>query len=79
MLDVADDTAVSRSRADFIVLHKFVMALKIMPDRMDSLPVYYLSVPHFDSQFRQAFGLPAYEDEQIVCFRIKSSNREKTQ
>jgi hypothetical protein len=79
MVDITDIAAISRSQADFIVLHKFVMALKIMPDRIDSLPVYYRSVPHFDSQFRQFFGPPAYEDAQIICFRIKPADNTKIQ
>jgi len=70
MINIDDVSAIRRSRSDFIVLHKFVMALKIMPDRMDTIPVYYDSVVHFADHFRRVFGPPVFEDSQIVCFRI---------
>jgi len=71
MVDIADIYAIYKSQADFVVLHKFIMTLKIIPDRMDSLPVYYNSVVHFEEQFRHVFGPPVFEDSQIICFRIR--------
>ncbi len=71
MVDVADMDAVIRSPADFIVLHKYIMAMKIMPKKTGTIPIYYQSVTALASGFRKIWGAPVYEDKQIICFRIK--------
>jgi hypothetical protein len=70
MVDVEDTTAVSR-HADVIVLHKYIMALKIMPEGLDTIPVFYHAAEHFAAQFNITLGPPVYEDEQIICFLVK--------
>ena len=77
MIDITDVKNMTGSQADIIVLHKYVMALRILPDHTDSIPVYYNSVTFFNSQFREIFGPPVYEDMQIICYHIKPvKNRE---
>lgn len=76
MIDISD-ASLLRNKADIIVLHKYLMALKIMSNGVNTTPefdtvqVYYLSVVFLKSRFKDAFGPPAYEDEQIICFWIK--------
>jgi uncharacterized membrane protein len=77
MVDVSDAAALLRSQADIIVLHKYIMALKIMPNGVDataaygSIQVYYRSVELLKVRFKEIFGPPAYEDGQIICFYVK--------
>jgi hypothetical protein len=77
MIDILDADALSRSGADFLVLHKYVMALKIMKNGSDatpvygSIPVFYRSVDLLRGQFKTTLGMPVYEDAEIVCFQIK--------
>jgi hypothetical protein len=77
MIDVVDTAALLRSGADFLVLHKYVMALKITQNGVDAAPVYglirvhFLSVDRLMLRFKAAFGTPVYEDAALVCFPIK--------
>ena len=77
MIDVMDAAALPRSGADFLVLHKYFMALKIMTDAGEagpsygSVPVYYRSAALLAVQFKTTLGMPVYEDSEIVCFPIK--------
>ncbi len=72
LVDVTDPGAVSRSGADFVVLHKSVMALRFLPGgNTDAVPVRYASVPVLAAEFTRFFGPPAWEDESIVCFRLR--------
>jgi uncharacterized membrane protein len=80
MVDILDAASLSRSRADVIVLHKYIMALTIMPGDSAATPTYgriqvhYHSVELLRGRFIKLFGPPAYEDEQIICFYIKQPN-----
>lgn len=77
MVDVSDSVNLLTNRADVIILHKYIMALKIVPNDVDPVRTYgrirvdYQSVPLLRTRFEKAFGPPTYEDEQIVCFKIK--------
>jgi uncharacterized membrane protein len=77
MIDVLDAGALLRGGADFLVLHKYVMALNIMPGgggaafAFGSIPIYYRSVYLLGSRMKATFGPPVYEDAEIVCFQIR--------
>jgi hypothetical protein len=77
MVDILDAGAISRSGADFLILHKYVMALKIIPGGRDaaqgfgSIPVFYRSVDLLRDRFKAAYGTPVYEDGEIACYKIK--------
>lgn len=71
MLDIADRSAIVRSQADVIVLHRGVTVLCELPEGHDFATLYYPSVPEVEVGFRQAFGTPIYEDDSIICFRIR--------
>jgi hypothetical protein len=77
MIEVADPATLLGSKVDLIVLHKYLRALKIMPNgaeatsTYDTVQVYYRSAELLKVRFEKAFGSPAYEDEQIICFWIK--------
>jgi hypothetical protein len=77
MVDVTDPAALLRCHADFIILHKYTVALKIIPggakvaSTYDTIRIYYRSTPSLVPKFKSAFGQPVYEDEQIICFRIE--------
>jgi hypothetical protein len=77
MVDILDAAALPRSGADYLILHKYVMALRIMPGAGDaplafgSIPVYYRSVVLLSGRFKATLGMPVYEDAQIVCFQVK--------
>ena len=71
MIDVADTAAVARSGASYLVLHKFVMALRFLPGgEKGAVPLYYTSVPVIASLYAGRYGRPVFEDGSIVCFRI---------
>ncbi len=76
MVDVTNIDAVIRCPADFVVLHKYIVAMKVMPKRTGTIPVYYQSVPALAVGFRKIWGHPVYEDNQIICFRIKKPGPE---
>jgi len=77
LVEVTDPAALLRSKADFIILHKYIVALKIISNGDGAAPtygtvqVYYRSVELLKPRLIDAFGPPAYEDGQILCFRIK--------
>jgi hypothetical protein len=77
MIDVSDEAALWHSGADFLILHKYVMVLQIMPDRGESafvfgsIPIIYRSVALLTPRYKATFGTPVYEDAEIVCFQIK--------
>jgi hypothetical protein len=72
MVDIGDTAALSKSGADIVVFHKYILGLKIMPDgQKGTIPVHWRPVDHFAFQFRLLFGAPIYEDEQLVCFQIR--------
>jgi hypothetical protein len=77
MIDMSDDAALLRSGADFLILHKFVMVLKITPHGgegpfvFSSIPIFYRSVELLMMRFKETLGPPVYEDAEIVCFQIK--------
>ena len=77
MVDVRNITALLCSNADCIIMHKYIMALKIVPGDAktasiySTIRVYYRSVRLLAPRFREIFGPPVYEDEQIICFRLK--------
>jgi uncharacterized membrane protein len=77
MVDVADTAALVRSPADFLILHKYIMALKMISNEpagtqaYGSILVHYQSVDRLQVRFKECWGAPVYEDPQIVCFRIR--------
>jgi len=81
MVDVLDAAALSRSGADVLVLHKYIMVLKIMTNGdgaapvFGTIPVFYRSVDLLAGRFKATLGQPVYEDGEIVCFQIKRANR----
>lgn len=70
MVDIDDAVALSQCSANVIVLHKYIVALKLMPHRLGTVPVHWNPVDYFRAKFEKTFGSPLYEDEQLVCFRI---------
>jgi hypothetical protein len=80
MIDILDAAALSRSGADILVLHKYIMVLKIMPNvggaalAYGSIPAFYRSVDLLQARFKADLGPPVYEDAEIVCFQIKRGN-----
>lgn len=74
MVDVTDSAAIAASGADFLVLHRYVMALRFLPDGTTTVvPVFYRSVPAIAGACARWFGPPAWESDEIVCFRIGKS------
>jgi hypothetical protein len=77
MVDILNAAALSRSGADILVLHKYIMALKIMPKgngaapAYGSIPAFYRSVDVLVGRFKGTLGKPVYEDGEIVCFPIQ--------
>ena len=85
MVDVTSPDAILRSNAGILILHKYIMAPKftsgapgkdLLRDEITGLsyeiiPVYYNSTATLEVRFEKEFGSPAYEDDQIICFRIK--------
>jgi hypothetical protein len=77
MVDVTDANSILSSPADFLVLHKYIMAqLTVWGDSIkapvyDSIRMHYQSVDRLQDLFKKEFGLPVYEDAQIMCFQIK--------
>jgi hypothetical protein len=71
MVNVTDPAAVERSGAEYLILHKYVMALRFLPrGATDAVPVYYKSVTAIAAAYVRAYGAPAWEDGSMVCFRI---------
>jgi hypothetical protein len=80
MIDVSDRGALRRSGADFLIMHKYIMVLKIIKggskkaETFGSIPIFYSSVDVLSPRFKATFGPPVYEDAEIVCFPIKRVN-----
>jgi len=76
LVDITKPAAVLGSHAGCLVLHKYIMGLKIVSRPLapqpvyGSIPIYYHSVEVLKPAFARGLGPPVYEDEQIVCFRI---------
>jgi hypothetical protein len=77
MVDVSDAAALVRSRADFLVMHKSIMALKLVSETTDAASIYdrvrvdYGSVSNLQARCREVFGTAVYDDAQLVCFQIR--------
>ncbi len=79
MIDVMNIEALERSGADYIVLHKKVRAVAVVPvSETNRAPVYlssvdlvYMPVIYLDRMYRGIFGLPVFEDQQLTVFQIK--------
>ena len=71
MTDIGNLEKIKETHADMIILHKYFMALRIMPSMMDSIPVYPRLIPSLVELYKKGFGEPVFEDNQIICFRIK--------
>jgi hypothetical protein len=74
LIEVTDSAAVRRSGADIIVLHKYVMALCILPGQLGTIRMNYRFTKPLAERYVELFGPPLYEDAQIICFRIKRTN-----
>ena len=71
LVDVTDPAAVAATGARYLVLHKFVMALRFLPGGKTALlPVYYTSVPVLAERWERAAGPPVFEDTSVVCFQL---------
>jgi hypothetical protein len=81
MIEVQDPATLLGSKADLIVLHKCIRTLNLMSNGAeaasthDTIQVYYRSAELLKVRFKEAFGPPAYEDEQMICFWIKPPGR----
>ena len=77
MIDVADPASVRSSPADFLILHKDIMAqLTVWGDSIrtpnyDWIRMYYKSAERLPDRFKKEFGQPVYEDAHMMCFQIK--------
>jgi len=71
MVDVTDPVALERSDAGVLIIHKYVMALRFLPGGHDAVRVWYRSSVHVADRYRRIFGLPIYEDGELICFRIE--------
>jgi hypothetical protein len=71
LIDITNQDALVRSPASIIILHKYMIALKIMPTTMGTIALRWRPVQDFAARFRQVLGQPLYEDQQMICFRIK--------
>jgi hypothetical protein len=77
MVDVTDAGSILSSPADFLVLHKYIMAqLTVWKESggtpaYDSILMHYQSVDRLQVRFKKEFGLPVYEDAHVICFQIR--------
>lgn len=85
MVEVTDPAVLLRCHADFIILHKYTVALKTIlgsakaPSTYDTIRIYFRSVALLVPRFEAAFGQPVYEDEQIICFRLEPLRPQQNQ
>jgi hypothetical protein len=72
MVDLANRDALLASSAAIVVLHKVVQTVGFNPDgTVSAIAMHFTSVDGFSGEFRESFGPPAYEDGELVCYRIK--------
>jgi hypothetical protein len=71
MIDIADDSEVSRSHADYLVLHKIVQSIYIRGSEMGSFPLFDKSVSFFKEYYTRILGEPKFEDDQIIVFALR--------
>jgi hypothetical protein len=77
MIDVMDAASISSGPADFLVLHKDIMAqLTVWGDSVrtpayDWILMHYRSVDRLQVLFQKEFGQPVYEDAHMMCFQIR--------
>lgn len=73
MVDLTDEAAIRASGADYIVMHRSVMALEIEPGGYGSVAVRYGSVRHLAQALRDTCGPPVFNSEGIIVFRLPPS------
>jgi hypothetical protein len=72
IVDLSDADALARSGADVVVLHKSATVMTTAPqNRTGQCRVFYRYVDVLRSRFQSQFGPPLYEDDSILCFRIR--------
>ncbi len=71
LIDIADDQALRRSGADFIVLHKVIQSIYIKVGEMGNFPLSDQSVYYFAGHFEKLYGAPVYQDDQLIVFSLK--------
>src|ERR1700722_1778359 len=77
MIDVMDAASISSGPADFLVLHKDIMAqLTVWGDSVrtpayDWILMHYRSVDRLQVLFQKELGQPVYEDAHMMCFQIR--------
>lgn len=70
MVDVANAAQLKRSGAAYLVLHKDLRALKVLPDGFGTVTVRYRSTALLAERYRSRWGEPVFEDDRIVVFQI---------
>ncbi|HUI45695.1 MAG TPA: hypothetical protein VLX29_00285 [Nitrospirota bacterium] len=70
MIDVADDSEVLHSQADYLVLHKMVQSIYITKNEMGTFPLFDQSVSFFKEHYARILGEPKFEDDQIIVFAL---------
>jgi len=73
MVDMLNIEDLRRSRAQYIILHKNLMAemfAHLIRDLDQVRAQVYTPVIHLDSTYRQFFGPPALEDYNLIVFKI---------
>jgi hypothetical protein len=72
IVDLADADAIARSGADVVVLHKSAVVMTTAPHgRIGQCRVFYHYVDAFRERFQRQFGPPLYEDDVLLCFRLR--------
>ena len=75
LIDVENIDKLRQSRAKYIILHKNLSAEWSAPlqhRRPDICP----AVTYLNRIYRETFGLPVYEDENLIVFRISSGSKQ---
>jgi hypothetical protein len=72
IIDVADPTSLAKGEVDMVVFHKYLMAPDLSREQRGFVKVDYLSIPVLKLRYQSVFGRPIYEDNQIVCFSVRS-------
>ncbi len=67
MVDMMNVNAVRKSGAGYIILHKYLFA-EMFPSFFNEQ--MYMPVAYLDQLYREVFGMPVFEDRNIVVFSV---------
>ncbi len=73
LVNIEDANAVLHGRADVVVLHKFTIVTMVKADGCGTCHSRWDFVDCLKGRFIKLLGPPMYEDDEIVCFRIRRS------